>query len=206
MARHGGLRQRVGPWERKWEPSAEAAAGGWITFSYLTGDESQICRLGVCLLITKVPFVPSFTVSTPCCGLRGQACRRESLLSRGHVRAPPKQTPCASASVIGTPVLSAPVPPAAHAAAASPCSATVSLWGWCRVNPVPPNFAQHILLSPDAYRVLHIAAVHVALLHVGLGVAGMNAALENNKEASNEGHSEAKGGGHYRRVLAEAHG
>lgn len=35
---------------------------------HLTGDESQICRLGVCLLITNVPLSrPRLTVRTPCC-------------------------------------------------------------------------------------------------------------------------------------------
>lgn len=33
----------------------------------LTGDDSHICLLGVCLLITKVPRPPNFTVNTPCC-------------------------------------------------------------------------------------------------------------------------------------------
>ena len=33
----------------------------------LTGDDNHICLLGVCLLITKVPKPPNFTVNTPCC-------------------------------------------------------------------------------------------------------------------------------------------
>ncbi len=35
---------------------------------YLTGEDSHIWRFGVCLLMTKVPWRPSRSVSTPCCG------------------------------------------------------------------------------------------------------------------------------------------
>jgi hypothetical protein len=44
--------------------------------THLTGDDSQICLLGVCLLITKVPFWPSFTVSTPDCSAHQQGMPR----------------------------------------------------------------------------------------------------------------------------------
>ena len=36
---------------------------------HLAGDDIQIWRLGVCLLMTYVPRSPSFTVSTPCCAV-----------------------------------------------------------------------------------------------------------------------------------------
>lgn len=43
--------------------------------AHLTGDESHIWRLGVCLLITNVPLShPRFTVSTPCCN-NSRDCR-----------------------------------------------------------------------------------------------------------------------------------
>ena len=32
------------------------------------GDDHQICRLGVCLLMTQVPAEPKLMFSTPCCG------------------------------------------------------------------------------------------------------------------------------------------
>lgn len=43
--------------------------------SHLTGDDNQICLLGVCLLITYVPCLPSLTVRTPCCSPGTGGCR-----------------------------------------------------------------------------------------------------------------------------------
>ena len=59
--------------------------------SHLTGDESQIWRLGACLLITNVPLSPSLMVSTPICRIApavrvGQPQSRRSLLTQIHER------------------------------------------------------------------------------------------------------------------------
>jgi hypothetical protein len=59
--------------------------------AHLTGDESQIWRLGVCLLITNVPFSPSLMVSTPICRMAravrvGQPLSHRSLSSDPHER------------------------------------------------------------------------------------------------------------------------
>lgn len=44
----------------------------YIPTAYLTGEDIQICLLGLCLLMTYVPWDPSLTVSTPCCSTREQ--------------------------------------------------------------------------------------------------------------------------------------
>lgn len=38
-----------------------------VSWANLTGDESQICLFGGCLLITYVPFEPRLSVNTPLC-------------------------------------------------------------------------------------------------------------------------------------------
>ena len=55
--------------------------------THLTGEDSQICMFGGCLLITYVPFSPSFRVRTPLCApeehMRYIEPRKESLTTHG---------------------------------------------------------------------------------------------------------------------------
>lgn len=37
------------------------------SITHLTGEDIQSCLLGVCLLMTNVPYLPNLTVKTPCC-------------------------------------------------------------------------------------------------------------------------------------------
>ena len=58
------LRERQGVVDMKGEKRVLNRRGSWTD---LTGDESQICLFGGCLLMTYVPFEPRLRVNTPLC-------------------------------------------------------------------------------------------------------------------------------------------
>lgn len=58
-----------------------------------TGDDIQICRLGVCLLITYVPLCPILTVSTPCEYSTSAPCNHDCNSTSAQPRLPRSSPP-----------------------------------------------------------------------------------------------------------------